>query len=214
LLAPSRRKVTHASSPARHGKRRWAYARHIIIVGGGVGGTIVANLLARTLRPDEAQVTLIDSTGKHVYMPGWLYVPFQENGSDTSHLVHSERSLLSRRVKLVTGEVTNIDTARRELHVKSAKDSNEIIGTGGAVDATYAFDYLVLATGARLAPEDLPGLTTGPANWHDFYSAEGAMRLKTALRDFQGGDLVVAVGGVPYRCPPAPLEFTFWWMSG
>lgn len=46
--------------------------KHVMLVGGGVGGTIVANLLSRHLSPAEAQVTLIESTGKHAYMPGWL----------------------------------------------------------------------------------------------------------------------------------------------
>jgi len=50
--------------------------QHVLIVGGGVGGTIVANLLARHLEPIDATVTLIESTGKHAYMPGWLYLPF------------------------------------------------------------------------------------------------------------------------------------------
>ena len=52
--------------------------QHILIVGGGVGGTIVANLLARSLHHQEAEITLIDSTGNHVYMPGWLYLPFNQ----------------------------------------------------------------------------------------------------------------------------------------
>ena len=44
--------------------------KHVVIVGGGVGGTIVANLLARSLHHNEAEITLIDGTGKHVYVPG------------------------------------------------------------------------------------------------------------------------------------------------
>ena len=43
--------------------------QHIVIVGGGVGGTIVANLLARHLHLQETKVTLIENTGKHAYMP-------------------------------------------------------------------------------------------------------------------------------------------------
>jgi sulfide:quinone oxidoreductase len=35
------------------------------------------------------------------------------------------------------------------------------------------------------------------------------LRLREALQTFEGGRIVVAVGGIPYRCPPAPLEFTF-----
>jgi sulfide:quinone oxidoreductase len=179
--------------------------QHIVIVGGGVGGTIVANIVARALGSDEADVTVIDSTGEHVYMPGWLYLPFNEN--EGVELSRPERRLLNRHVQLVTGTVVNIDTQNRELSVQSGP------GVGGSAvkttQSTYAYDYLVLATGARLAPEDLPGLTNGTGDWHDFYSLEGALRLRSALHNFDGGRIVLAIGGIPYRCPPAPLEFVF-----
>src|SRR5439155_19663691 len=63
--------------------------------------------------------------------------------------------------------------------------------------------------GARLAPEDLSGVSGGESQWYHFYSAEGAIQLRRALQRFEGGRIVVTVGGIPYRCPPAPLEFTF-----
>lgn len=183
--------------------------KHILIVGGGVGGTIVANLLARSLHRQEAEITLLDSTGNHVYMPGWLYMPFNQVEAESTNLVRAEHGLLNNHVHLVTGEVQHIDTQNHELHVRSSAGLDEIKGTGGASVATYDYDYLVLATGARLAPEDLPGLSEGEGKWHHFYSAEGALRLREALHTFQGGRIVVAIGGIPYRCPPAPLEFTF-----
>ena len=49
----------------------------------------------------------------------------------------------------------------------------------------------------------------GLGSWHDFYSLSGALRLRKALHDFEGGRMVIAIGGIPYRCPPAPLEFAF-----
>jgi len=180
-------------------------------VGGGVGGTIVANLLARHLEPIDATVTLIESTGKHAYMPGWLYLPFNHEGLESDQIIRDERSLLNRHVQHIRGTVTGIDTQNRELHVHYSPGLDEIVGTGGAVEATYGYDYLVLATGARLAPEDLSGLSeaNGNSGWHHFYSAEAALDLRHALQHFEGGRIVITVGGIPYRCPPAPLEFTF-----
>ena len=52
-------------------------AARIVIVGGGVGGLVVANRLA-LLAPDDGQITLVDATGWHTYQQGWLYVPFGE----------------------------------------------------------------------------------------------------------------------------------------
>src|SRR5437899_1869243 len=116
--------------------------KHIVIVGGGVGGTIVANLLARTFRSSEAEVTLIEDTGKHAYMPGWLYLPFNHANIDSDQLVRRERDLLNRHVQHVRGEVTEIDTQNRELHVKYSAGLDEIVGMGGAIRATYPYDYL------------------------------------------------------------------------
>jgi len=185
--------------------------QRILIVGGGVGGTIVANILARTLHPYEAEITLIESTGKHVYMPMWLYMPFNQIEAESDQVVRPEQDLLNKHVHHVRGYVRSIDTKNRELRVQHSEGQNEILGTGGAIEATYGYDYLVLATGARLAPSDLGGLTEGEGNgaWHHFYSTEGALQLRKALHQFEGGRIVVAVGGIPYRCPPAPLEFTF-----
>ena len=49
----------------------------IVILGGGVGGTLTANLLARKLHArlvrNEVDITLIDSMGAHVYQPGFMY---------------------------------------------------------------------------------------------------------------------------------------------
>lgn len=183
--------------------------QHVLIVGGGVGGTIVANLLVRTLHPQEADITLIDSTARHMYMPMWLYMPFDHREKDSSQLVRDERALLNRHVRLVQGQVSKIDPSNREVHVQRSDSSNEIGGTGGDVDVTYAYDYLVLATGARLVPSDLMGLEHEDGTWHHFYSTEGVLRLRQALQAFEGGRILITVGGIPYRCPPAPLEFTF-----
>ncbi len=164
--------------------------RMIVILGGGVGGTIVANLLARKLSRKQAQITLVDRTGIHVYQPGWLYVPF--GGEPPERWEKPERSLLSRKVQLIVGEATRID-----------RESRRVIMSDGA---TLPYDELVIATGARLAPEVVPGYREGA---HHFYSAEAALRLHAALRDFKGGRIVVGVADIPYKCPPAPLEFTF-----
>jgi sulfide:quinone oxidoreductase len=162
---------------------------NIVILGGGVGGTLTANLLARSLKRSEAHITVIDRIGQHVYQPGWLYVPF--GGAPPERLERSERRLLSRKVELLVGDVRHINP-----------DGKVELADGTSVP----FDELVIATGARLAPEALPGFAEGA---HHFYSAEAALRLHAALREFEGGRVVVGVADIPYKCPPAPLEFTF-----
>jgi sulfide:quinone oxidoreductase len=186
--------------------------QQIVIIGGGVGGTIVANVLARKLHADEAEITVIDATSAHQYMPGWLYLPF--NHSAGIELSRSERGLLNAHVNLVVGHVSQINAQDREVRVlQTGEGQPHGKGKNGQVPApgliTVPYDYLVLGTGARLAPQDLPGLHEAEDQWHHFYSLDGALRLRAALDAFQGGRIVLAIGGIPYRCPPAPLEFVF-----
>jgi len=165
-------------------------SHRVVILGGGVGGTLVANLLARKLPRGQVQITLVDKTGQHVYQPGWLYLPFGE--MQPEQLVRSERSLLSKRVELCIAGAERIDPAAQTV----ALDSGEAI----------PYDTLVVATGARLAPETLPGYAESA---HHFYTTEAALKLQEALRHFKGGKVVIGVADLPYKCPPAPLEFAF-----
>ncbi|WP_338740665.1 FAD/NAD(P)-binding oxidoreductase [Haloplanus salilacus] len=165
----------------------------IAVVGGGTGGTVLANKLtsklAAELDADEVKVILIDETGTHVYKPVWLYVAFGR--ADPSEGLRPLDDLLDRRVRLRTSRVTDVDTAGKRL----------TLGDG----ETLEYDHLVLATGARLVPDRVPGLAEGA---HDFYSADGAERLRDALADFSGGRLVLSVAGMPHMCPAAPVEFS------
>jgi sulfide:quinone oxidoreductase len=163
-------------------------AARVVVLGGGVGGTLTANLIDKELGRD-AHVTVVDPTGMHEYQPGYLYVALGE--ANGRWLARDERTLLRKSVDLAIDGATGIDTTEGLVH----------LGRGG----TIPYDYLVLATGARLVPEQVPGLLEGS---HDFYSLSGAQRLREALREFDGGRIAIGIAGIPYKCPPAPVEFT------
>jgi sulfide:quinone oxidoreductase len=161
----------------------------VVVLGGGVGGTLAANLVARELGRD-ARVTVVDPTGMHVYQPGFLYLALgRANGR---WLSRDERTLLRRDVELVVERAIRIHPEAGTVQ----------LARGGSLD----WDYIVIATGARLVPEQVPGLVEGA---HEFYSLEGAQRLREELRRFRGGRIHVGVAGIPYKCPPAPVEFVF-----
>ena len=160
----------------------------VLIIGGGVGGTIVANLVSKEVG-DRARVTLVDATGVHVYQPGFLYVAVGQEKPD--NLRRDESRLLRNEVKLVVDQATLVKTDERKVVLKSGK--------------TLRYDELVLATGSRIMPDEVPG----GAGAHNFYSMEGATRLHRALEQFTGGTIVIGVAGIPYKCPPAPVEFVF-----
>ena len=159
----------------------------IVVLGGGVGGTLAANLLDARLSRD-ARVTVVDPTGMHDYQPGYLYAALgQANGR---WLSRDERLLLRRGVDLIVEGAALVDPAAHTVR----------LAHGGSLD----YDYLILATGARLVPDEIPGLREGAFH---FYSLDGSLRLREALRRFRGGRIRVGVAGIPYKCPPAPVEF-------
>jgi sulfide:quinone oxidoreductase len=166
----------------------------ILVLGGGVGGTLAANLLARKLkrRIDAGSValTLVDEGGEHVYQPGFMYIAMGGERADKLH--RPERSLLDRRIQLVIARATRIDAASRRVELETGEP--------------LAYDYLVIATGSRIVPEEIPHFAEEA---HHFYGADAAERLRAALDAFDGGRIVVGIAGMPYKCPPAPLEVTF-----
>ncbi len=74
-----------------------------------------------------------------------------------------------------------------------------------------SYDVLIIATGAKIAPEETAGMKG--SEWQksvfDFYTFEGALALRNKLREWQGGKLVVHITEMPIKCPVAPLEFAF-----
>jgi sulfide:quinone oxidoreductase len=113
-------------------------------------------------------------------------------GERAERLQRPERGLLDSRIDLVVGEVAKIDEATQTVHL---------------VDGLpLAYDYLVLATGSRILPEAIEHFTTEA---HHFYTAEAALELRRALDAFTGGRIVIGIAGMPYKCPPAPLEVSF-----
>jgi len=160
----------------------------ILVLGGGVGGSRTANLLARQLPAGSARVRVVDATGLHVYQPGFLYLAFgQANGG---WLARDLRSLLRRDVGLIVDRAQRIDTDAKVVHLEQ--------------EGPVGYDHLVIATGSHLDHASVPGLSQGA---HGFYSLKDAERLREELRTFQGGTVIVGIAGMPYKCPPAPVEF-------
>lgn len=160
----------------------------IVVVGSGVAGLHTANLLARRLPASAAAIRVIDPTGRHAYQPGWLSVAL--GAASPSRLVRDASTLVHPRVELVLDEVVRLDPTAGKVW----------LGSGG----TMSYDYAVLATGTRLDRDAVPGLVEGS---EDFYSLEGAERLRDTIAGFEGGTILVGIAGVPYPCPPAPVEF-------
>ncbi len=168
--------------------------QNILILGGGVGGTLVANLISRKIKQQidagAATVTVVDETGEHVYQPGFMYIAM--GSQDPKSLRKPERRLLDDRVHLELGTVVKIDEATSHVELADGR--------------SLGYDALVLATGSRILPESIPFFESEA---HHFYSEAAAQGLRAALDRFTGGKVVVGIAAMPYKCPPAPLEVAF-----
>ena len=168
--------------------------QRIVILGGGTGGTLTANRLRRRLG-DGAEIHVVDRNDRHVYQPGLLFVPF--GLAEVSEIVRPRRRQLHDGISFHESAVEAVDLAADRVHLENG--------------SVLLYDVLVVATGARLQPEETEGMT-GPG-WQKrvftFYTDEGAQKLYEALERFEGGRLVVNLVDMPIKCPVAPLEFAF-----
>ncbi len=165
----------------------------ILIVGGGMGGTILANNLARRLRNEvrsgKARITLLSASERHMYQPGLLYLAIGRMTPD--ELYRDQASLLEQGIEFHVDPVEEFRLDNNEVKTKSGK--------------IYGYDVIAIATGSRPTPEEIPGLAESAEL---FYTEESAVKMFNRLRRFEGGKVVVAMG-VPHKCPMAPLEITF-----
>ena len=169
--------------------------RKLLILGGGTAGTMVANRLRRRLDTDW-QVTVVDRDDTHIYQPALLFVPFGKY--PVNRITRSRRAQLAAGVEFIRAEISRVDAP-----------SNRVSLTDGR---QLDYDWLVIASGSVPRPDQTPGMADGEL-WRkkvfDFYTLEGAVALREALRNFDGGRLLVHITEMPIKCPIAPLEFIF-----
>lgn len=165
----------------------------ILVVGGGTGGTILANNLARRLtneiRADKAAITMLSASERHMYQPGLLYVAFGQMAPD--QLYRDQASLLDSSIDFHVDPVVQFELDHNRVKAKSGQ--------------VYDYDILVIATGSRIVPNEVPGLVEGAEL---FYTEETALKMFKRLREFKGGRVGIVVG-VPHKCPIAPVEVVF-----
>ena len=155
----------------------------VLVLGGGVGGLVAANRL-RKLLPARHRVVLIDSEREQVFQPSLLWVAV---GDRTPEMIRRPLSKLARKgVEIRIGTVEKLDAEARTVRVAG----RDIAG-----------DAVIVALGADLAPEMIPGLDGGG---HNLYSLSGATTFREGLAAMTSGRVAVLTAAPAYKCPAAP----------
>lgn len=169
--------------------------KRVVIVGAGTAGTMMANHLKHQLDLKEWAIDIIDEQEKHYYQPGFLFLPFDIY--EPEDIIKTIDEFIPKGINLIHSQVDRI-----------AADENKVLLADGDV---LPYDILIIATGAKIAPEEVMGMKG--EEWHksvfDFYTFDGALALRNKLREWEGGKLVVHITEMPIKCPVAPLEFAF-----
>ena len=176
--------------------------RKLLILGAGTAGTMMANRLRKKLSTNEWAIAIVDQYPKHYYQPGFLFIPFG---------IYSEKDVMKPKRKFIPLKVHYIES---EIDRIEPDHNRVLLRCGKQLD----YDLLILATGVKTAPDQVEGMLGNDWRKHvfDFYTFEGASALRDALRDWNGGKLVVHISEMPIKCPVAPLEFAFladWWLA-
>jgi sulfide:quinone oxidoreductase len=160
-------------------------AKTAIVLGGGVGGLVAANRLRRAL-PREHRVVLVDREPRHLFQPSLLWLAVGDRAPE--HIQRPLDRLRQKGIEVVTAEISDIDPATRTVRA----DGHELVG-----------DALIVALGADLAPDAIPGLASVG---HNLYTIEGATALRDALAALRAGRIVILTATPAYKCPAAPYE--------
>jgi sulfide:quinone oxidoreductase len=157
----------------------------VLVLGAGFGGLELCSTLSESLGDDVA-VTLIDRSDSFAFGFSKLDVMFGGAAPEDVRLPYAE--FAKPGVRFLQETITAIDPETRRVTTDAG---------------THDADVLVVALGADYDLQATPGLAE---SGDEFYSFEGAVRMRDALQRFGRGSVVVGVCGAPFKCPPAPSE--------
>lgn len=162
-----------------------ASGKTVLVLGGGVGGVVAASKLRKAL-PHPHRVILVEREENHVFAPSFLWLMIGDRSPE--QITRPIRALERKGIEVIRGEIESIDPENRAAYVNGKR---------------LAGDYLIIALGAELTPEAVPGLA---AAGHNFYTLAGAEALRDARLTFNQGRIAVLVSAMPFKCPAAPNE--------
>ncbi|MBT5230047.1 MAG: CBS domain-containing protein [Methylococcales bacterium] len=170
--------------------------KHIVILGAGTGGVLVANTLRSELNLKEWQITIIDKSDQHFYQPGLLFIPFKLYGYDKiDDIARPIKKPLPDDIHFVKADINLID------HEKQTVETSE---------GDYVYDWLITSLGCQATASAVEGLAKSMGNdVFTFYQPDSAVAFQQPLEDLKEGRLLINIAEMPIKCPVAPIEFAF-----
>jgi sulfide:quinone oxidoreductase len=148
---------------------------NILVLGGGFGGVVAAEVLAKELG-SEHQITLISRDERFIFYPALIRLAF--GGCEPDDVSFDLRSaMLDRRVRFIKSEVARVDPFKRRVHLAH-----------GEVEGEVPYDYLIYALGRRLATELVPGFYE---HAHHLLGVDAALKFGAAAKEFREGRAVI-----------------------
>ena len=158
--------------------------KRILVLGAGFGGLELSTMLSEAFG-DDIEVTLIDKSDSFYFGFSKLDVMFGHAMPKAVRLPY--KKFVKPGVRLLQETISLVDPIAKRVTTDR-----------GAHEA----DFLVVALGADYDFAATPGM----ADATEFYTLAGATRLGEILPSFTKGRVLIAVGGAPFKCPPAPSE--------
>lgn len=158
--------------------------KHILVLGAGFGGLELSTMLSEAFG-DDIEVTLIDKRDAFYFGFSKLDVLFGRTTDDAVLLPY--KKFIKPGVRFLQETISFIDPVAKRVTTNRG---------------THEADFLVVALGADYDFAATPGM----ADATEFYTLAGATLLGERLKTFTKGHVLIAVGGAPFKCPPAPSE--------
>ena len=166
---------------------------HVVVLGAGLGGAIMAYELRDTLRPED-KITVITKDPKYHFVPSnpWIAVGWREQDDITIDLAPTTAKK----------GIDFIPVAAERLH----PDENRVELVDGR---SVAYDYIVIATGPELAFDEIEGF--GPdGHTQSICHIDHALKAREAFERFRKDPGPVVIGAAQgASCFGPAYEFTF-----
>ncbi len=159
---------------------------HVLILGGGFGGLSAANEIRSSLSSSEVRITVVDK--KNWFMVGFAKLWIIRGTRTFENSTGSLNELAKKEIDFLNEEILQID-----LENKNIKTTTK----------NLSYDYLIIAMGAVLAPQKIPGLVEHGMNLYDYRESE---KIHNKIKELKSGTIAISIMGMPYKCPPAPFE--------